>query len=101
MRTALKNSDNVGILSSTLCFIHCLITPFIYITYAGFFKQSEYLSFSWKGVNLVFIIFSLIAVNRSTKNISAQIIDDTKNITLVSASSNSKEIKQQKKTKLD
>ncbi len=40
-----------------------------------------------------------LSVNRSTKNISAQIIDDTKNITLVSASSNSKEIKQQKKTK--
>ena len=40
-----------------------------------------------------------LSVNRSTKNISAQIIDDTKNVTLVSASSNTKEIKQQKKTK--
>ena len=40
-----------------------------------------------------------LSVNRSTKNISAQIIDDTKNVTLVSASSNTKEIKQQKKNK--
>ena len=40
-----------------------------------------------------------LSVNRSTKNISAQIIDDTKNITLVSASSNSKELKSQKKSK--
>ena len=38
-----------------------------------------------------------LCVNRSTKNISAQIIDDVKNITLVSASSNTKEIKSQKK----
>ena len=38
-----------------------------------------------------------LSVNRSSKNISAQIIDDTKNITLVSASSNTKEIKSQKK----
>ena len=40
-----------------------------------------------------------LSVNRSAKNISVQIIDDTKNITLVSASSNTKEIKSQKKTK--
>ena len=40
-----------------------------------------------------------LSVNRSIKNISAQIIDDTKNITLVSASSNTKEIKQLKKNK--
>ena len=42
-----------------------------------------------------------LSVNRSIKNIIAQIIDDTKNITLVSASSNTKEIKQLKKNKKD
>ena len=40
-----------------------------------------------------------LSVNRSSKNISAQIIDDRKNITIASASSNTKEIKSQKKTK--
>ena len=40
-----------------------------------------------------------LSVSRSTKNISAQIIDDVKNITLVSASSIDKEIKKQKKNK--
>ncbi len=40
-----------------------------------------------------------LSVNRSTKNISAQIIDDKNNITLVSASSNSKDIKSMKKNK--
>ena len=40
-----------------------------------------------------------LSVSRSTRNISAQIIDDSKNITLVYASSNTKEIKSQKKTK--
>ncbi len=38
-----------------------------------------------------------LSVSRSSKNISAQIIDDVKNITLVSASSIDKEIKGQKK----
>ena len=40
-----------------------------------------------------------LSVSRSSRNISAQIIDDTKNITLVSASSNTKEVKSQKKNK--
>ena len=38
-----------------------------------------------------------LSISRSSKNISAQIIDDTKNITLVSASSIDKDIKGQKK----
>ena len=41
-----------------------------------------------------------LSVSRSTKNISAQIIDDVKNITLVSASSLDKEIKGQKKKQI-
>ena len=40
-----------------------------------------------------------LSVSRSAKNISAQIIDDVKNITLASSSSNTNEIKLQKKTK--
>ena len=40
-----------------------------------------------------------LSVSRSLKNFSAQIIDDVKNITLVSASSIDKQIKGQKKNK--
>ena len=40
-----------------------------------------------------------LSVFRSSKNISAQIIDDLKNVTLVSASSIDKEIKGQNKNK--
>ena len=42
-----------------------------------------------------------LSVSRSAKNISAQIIDDVKNITLVSASSIDKEIKDRKKNKTE
>ena len=38
-----------------------------------------------------------LSVSRSSKNISAQIIDDVKKITLISASSMTKELKSQKK----
>ena len=39
-----------------------------------------------------------LSVSRSAKNISAQIIDDVKNITLISASSKEKDIKTLKKS---
>ena len=40
-----------------------------------------------------------LSINRSSKNISAQIIDDINNVTLVSATSNEKLIKSKKKKK--
>ena len=40
-----------------------------------------------------------LTVSRSLKNISAQIVDDKKNITLLSATSNDKNIKNMKKSK--
>jgi len=42
-----------------------------------------------------------LSVSRSSKNITAQIIDDIKKITLISASSLEKEIRSQKKTKTE
>ena len=42
-----------------------------------------------------------LTVSRSAKNISAQIIDENKNITLVSASSLEKDVKSLKKTKTE
>ena len=42
-----------------------------------------------------------LSISRSSKNISAQIIDDIKKITLASASSSKKEISTQKKTKTE
>lgn len=74
MRITLKNSDNLGFLSSIVCFIHCLITPFFYITFAGIFNQNEFIIYSWKGINAIFLFVSLIAVNRSTKKTKSKII---------------------------
>ena len=74
MRITFKNSDYLGILSSILCLIHCFITPFIYVFFAALFTQNEFLSFSWKGINLIFIVISLVAVNRSTKITTSIII---------------------------
>lgn len=74
MKITLKNSDTLGILSSSLCLIHCFITPFIYMSFTSLFNQNDFLYSSWKGINIIFIVFSLIAVNRSTKKTTSKII---------------------------
>ena len=59
MRIVLKNSDTFGALASTLCLIHCILTPLLYV-----------LPLWWKGLNLVFLIVSFFAVYGSSKNTS-------------------------------
>ena len=59
MRLVLKNSDTFGIVASTLCLIHCVLTPLLFI-----------LPLWWKGLNVIFIIVSFLAVYGSTKNTS-------------------------------
>ena len=51
MRIVLKNSDTFGALASTLCLIHCILTPLLYV-----------LPLWWKGLNLVFLLISFFAV---------------------------------------
>ena len=59
MRLVLKNSDAFGIVASTLCLIHCVLTPLLFV-----------LPLWWKGLNIAFIIVSFLAVYGSTKNTS-------------------------------
>ena len=58
-----KNADVLGVVSSTLCMIHCLFTPILFVA------QAEAVSW-WKGFNYFFIILSFFAVHQSTKNTS-------------------------------
>ena len=44
------------------------------MSFASLFNQNEFISFYWKGINLIFLVFSLIAVNRSTKKTTSKII---------------------------
>ncbi len=65
-----KRSDVLGILSSSLCLIHCLITPFIFIAQVEMQSYSNGWSFWWTIMNFKFIILSFFAVYFSTKNTS-------------------------------
>ena len=58
-----KKSDFFGVMSSTLCLMHCLLTPVLFV-----------IPFWWKGMNFVFVAVSLSAVYFSSKNTSRSIM---------------------------
>lgn len=60
----LKNSDIFGASSSTLCLIHCILSPLLFLAPV----------FWWSSLNILFITVSFIAVNESVKNTSRKIM---------------------------
>lgn len=67
--TKISNSpDIVGSISSGLCLIHCLATPFLFAGHLGLNIGDHIQSSSWKTLDLVFIAVSLLAIYRSSRN---------------------------------
>lgn len=61
MDLAVNKSDSLGIISSTLCLIHCIATPFLFATNA----QIANLGSWWSNVDLMFLIISALAIYKS------------------------------------
>ena len=61
-----QKSDVIGAWASTLCLIHCLSTPFIFVVQAEIINHLQW----WKMLDLFFLIISFIAILRSVKTSS-------------------------------
>ena len=74
IKLALHKSDNIGILSSTLCILHCLVTPFVFLTQAYTINNYASIHTYWKYIDFLFLMVSFFAVYRSAKTTSSTII---------------------------
>lgn len=63
-------ADNIGMASSTLCLIHCMITPFVFIAQACTASCCATAPVWWKTIDFVFLVISFIAVYYSAKTTS-------------------------------
>ncbi|WP_010181727.1 MerC domain-containing protein [Aquimarina agarilytica] len=68
IKLILQKSDALGILTSTLCIIHCLATPLIFIAHTHAINETN--PIWWSNLDYIFLIISLLAVLRSIKNTS-------------------------------
>lgn len=64
----IKNSDSLGALASTLCVIHCLATPLLFIAQSCSLSCCESSPMWWSSLDFLFLFISFIAVVQSSKN---------------------------------
>ena len=75
--TTHNKSDNIGALASTLCMIHCFVTPFLFIVHTDSITHNEAMPFWWKWIDIFFLAISLFAVYHSANKTSGILVKNT------------------------
>jgi hypothetical protein len=64
-----RNSDIIGALASSLCLVHCIATPFLFIAQTAS-AHHHHAPMWWKSIDFVFLVISFFAVHWSVKTTS-------------------------------
>lgn len=73
MKTFTLNSNTLGALASSLCMIHCICTPLLFIAQAGHLDGNHHHAAApvwWKSLDYIFLVISFFAVYQSTRQTS-------------------------------
>ena len=62
-----EKSDTLGTAASSLCLIHCIATPFIFIAHAGSIACCDATPVWWKFLDYIFLAISFFAIYWSVK----------------------------------
>ena len=65
-RIYIKHPDNLGATFSSLCALHCYVTPLIFITQSHIAIVPGW----WQSLNYLFLSLSFFAIYRSVQNLS-------------------------------
>lgn len=74
MKLTLNNSDGLGALASTLCLIHCLITPFIFVVQSCAASCCASAPAWWLFFDYFFLTISFFSIRRSTQTSQSETI---------------------------
>lgn len=66
MKLTLQKPDTFGAISSTLCIIHCIATPFLFVVHSCCVNTPTW----WKSLDYLFLTISFIAIYQSVKTTS-------------------------------
>lgn len=70
----LITTDGIGIISGSLCLIHCVATPFIFIAKACSVSCCSDAPLWWQSFDYLFLIISFIAIYFVSKNATNQLL---------------------------
>lgn len=65
-----NSSDIIGVVSSSLCLIHCIATPFVFIAQSSSAVCCESSPIWWQSIDYIFLVISFFAVFWSVKHTS-------------------------------
>ena len=65
-----QKPDILGAFASSLCLVHCIATPFLFIVQTGAATFHNATPIWWKSIDYLFLIISFIAIYWSTKTTS-------------------------------
>ncbi|QDO94444.1 MerC domain-containing protein [Formosa sediminum] len=66
-----QKPDDLGALASTLCLLHCIATPFLFLAQSCAIHCSEDAPVWWRLIDYFFLVVSFFAVYRSTQTTSS------------------------------
>lgn len=72
MILAKQKSDNIGVVASALCLVHCLATPLLFIAKSCTVTCCTGAPAWWRLIDVFFLVVSFFAVYHSAKNTSKQ-----------------------------
>tara|TARA_A100001011_G_C14249193_1_gene817047 strand:+ start:244 stop:660 length:417 start_codon:yes stop_codon:yes gene_type:complete len=67
LKSIILKPDSIGSISSMLCLLHCIATPFIFITQACTMSCCAGAPTWWQSLDYLFVIISFFAIFRSTQ----------------------------------
>ena len=74
LNISLQKSDYIGAISSCLCMIHCIATPFIFFATVCTSSCCSSAPLWWQCLDYIFLFISFIAVYQSTKSTNSKLI---------------------------
>ena len=68
MKLNINKPDTLGAIASTLCMIHCMATPLLFIVHSCSLHGCANTPNWWKGIDFLFLTISFFAVYQVTQN---------------------------------
>lgn len=67
-----QKPDNIGAIASSLCLVHCIATPFIFIVQSCSIACCSETPVWWSTIDYLFLIISFFAIFQSTKTTTSK-----------------------------
>ncbi len=74
MKLGIWKPDNIGAIASSLCMLHCVATPFIFIAHTCASSGCKLTPLWWQLIDYCFLSISFLAIYQSTKTTTNNLI---------------------------